>query len=242
MPATMTAPGKAPGSGMTPSSPTDDEYTSVLALERKSVQQFKDADEYLTAMKEDLAEWLNTLYGLKLTVENFFEELENGVVLCEHSNNVQSFILERLRENKGALLKPKPGHKPPDINPEKTVPFRSNAKPGSFQARDNLSNFIEWTHRLGLPDCVLFETGDLVDRKNERNVVLCMLEVARQGARYGMQAPMLVQLEEEIDAELETGEPPPPQPQRITCDLMSLDEMVRTCTTRGIIEAGIPLE
>ena len=45
-----------------------------------------------------------------------------------------------------------------------------------------------------------------------------------------MLAPVLVQLEEEIDAEI-AGEEPPPRPQRqrprITIDMMSLDEMVR---------------
>ena len=168
----MTAPGKAPGSG----SMGDEDSTSVLALERKSVQPYRDQDEYLAAMKEDLAEWLNTLYGHNLTVDNFFDELETGTILCEHANNVQSFILERLKEH-GRILKPRPGHRPLDLDPEKQVAFRSNVKVGSFQCRDNLSNFIEWTHRLGLPDCLLFETEDLVARKNERSVVLCLLEV-----------------------------------------------------------------
>ena len=68
--------------------------------------------------------------------------------------------------------------------------------------------------------------------KNERNVVLCLLEVARRGARYGMLAPRLIQLEEEIDAEIQGKEPPPqvqqvPRPRRMN-DLMSLDEMVST--------------
>ena len=51
-------------------------------------------------------------------------------------------------------------------------------------------------------------------------------QVARRGAKYGMLAPQLIQLEEEIDAEIAGEEPPEPAAQRITCDLMSLDEMV----------------
>merc|ERR1711874_250128 len=47
-----------------------------------------------------------------------------------------------------------------------------------------------------------FETEDLVSQKNEKHVVLTLLEVARRGAKIGMLAPMLVQFEQEIDQEL----------------------------------------
>ena len=76
----------------------------ILSLETKSVQPYKTQDEYLYAMKEDLAEWFNTLYGLDISVENFFEQLETGVALCQHANNVQSFILERLIEEKNGIF------------------------------------------------------------------------------------------------------------------------------------------
>ena len=48
----------------------------------------------------------------------------------------------------------------------------------------------------------MFETEDLVGRKNEKHVVLTLLEVARRGAKLGMLAPMLVQFEQQIDIEL----------------------------------------
>ena len=56
--------------------------------------------------------------------------------------------------------------------------------------------------------------------------MLFRAQVARRGAKYGMLAPQLIQLEEEIDAEIAGEEPPEPAAQRVTCDLMSLDEMV----------------
>ena len=61
--------------------------------------------------------------------------------------------------------------------PEKGVSYRSSVRIGSFQARDNISNFITWCRGLGIDDVVMFETDDLVLRKNERSVVLCLLEV-----------------------------------------------------------------
>ena len=50
-------------------------------------------------------------------------------------------------------------------------------KPGSFFARDNVHNFITWCRLLGIYECLLFETDDLVLRKNEKSFILCLLEV-----------------------------------------------------------------
>ena len=132
------------------------------------------------------------------------------------------------------------------------VAFLPNAKAGTFFARDNVSNFISWCRNsLGIIECLLFETDDLIMRKNERHVILCLLEVARRGAKFGMLAPMLVQMERQIDreiaaenkatngtnnddsddeyADMQQEEPCliyGPQPQIVTNDLKSLDEMV----------------
>lgn len=150
---------------------------------------------------------------------------------------------------------------------------------------------------------MLFETDDLILRKNEKHVIFCLLEVARRGAKFGklkisynkqnyrpscrknsktqssfhvyfysfsgMLAPMLVQMERQIDREIaadnkangvtydfksetlgtmteqrqeydddsddeeDYNEPMlmyGPQPQIITNDLKSLDEMVSNQT------------
>lgn len=148
------------------------------------------------------------------------------------------------------------------------VAFLPNAKAGTFFARDNVSNFISWCRNsLGIIECLLFETDDLIMRKNERHVILCLLEVARRGAKFGMLAPMLVQMERQIDREIaadnkannagnglatrsnghhhhddeedaddedeyaDINQQEPcliygPQPQIVTNDLKSLDEMV----------------
>jgi hypothetical protein len=33
-------------------------------------------------MKEDLAEWFNSMYSLDMNVDNFMTSLETGVLLC----------------------------------------------------------------------------------------------------------------------------------------------------------------
>ena len=124
------------------------------------------------------------------------------------------------------------------------VHFNRQARAGSFFARDNIHNFIRWCNELGVLDCLMFETEDLVSRKNEKHVILCLLEIARRGAKFGMAAPILVQFEQQIDREIardEEGgddsardqEPPAimvygPNQQVVTNDLKSLDEMVST--------------
>ncbi len=71
------------------------------------------------------------------------------------------------------------------VDLHRDVPVKVNAAPGTFQARDNVANFIDWCRRIHIKECLLFETEDLVARKNEINFVLCLLEVARYGAKFG---------------------------------------------------------
>ncbi|UXI14243.1 hypothetical protein NH340_JMT00186 [Sarcoptes scabiei] len=267
-------------------------------LERKSYRPFRSNEEYLIAMKEDLAEWLNTLYDLDLNSENFLSRLENGVILCQHANSVLRKVKEwRIQNNKTikndfpksatnssttiACTLPKTSRNVEtmmmvtsprrssstttsstslipqqsslsSINSSSTgisttssttstasssssqsslwcymgtnetgnacngyvdnvfvvdrrdlVPIKLNATPGTFQARDNVANFIEWCRQINIHQCLLFETEDLVARKNEKSFILCLLEVARYGAKFGVLAPTLVQFEQEIDREIE---------------------------------------
>lgn len=106
------------------------------------------------------------------------------LVLLQHANSVrkyaEQYVLRRQSQGKpsismaGSILKLSP------------VRFLPGAKAGTFFARDNVSNFISWCRRgLGVFECLLFETDDLIMRKNEKHVILCLLEVARRGAKLG---------------------------------------------------------
>ncbi|XP_043095612.1 GAS2-like protein 2 [Puntigrus tetrazona] len=229
------------------------DQSNIQSAASKSIRPFKSSEEYLYAMKEDLAEWLNTLYDLDITADTFMEGLETGCALCRHANNVNRAAHEFKTKHPDAALSLR--------IPGKDVVFQSrNVIPGSFLARDNVSNFIGWCRQeLWIKDVLMFETNDLVERCNEKNLVLCLLEVARRGAKFGMLAPMLIQLEEEIEEEIrdqesltealgETqsppsrtysrkesiGEPDPEllarwqqQQKRVLLDMRNLDELVR---------------
>uniref|UniRef100_A0A8D9EU24 GAS2-like protein 1 n=1 Tax=Cacopsylla melanoneura TaxID=428564 RepID=A0A8D9EU24_9HEMI len=232
---------------------------TATLVETRGLRPFKSSEEYLYAMKEDLAEWLNNLYTeLHMNVANFMDRLDTGVTLCRHANNVRRYAEEHMikRQSQG-----KDSHSIAisvlNFPPVKHLP---GAKPGTFFARDNVSNFISWSRRgLGVIECLLFETDDLIMRKNEKHVILCLLEVARRGAKLGMPAPMLIQLEREIDREIAADKKKlgfndneyydadleddlsdsddeavcAPLPQIVTNDLKSLDEMVRDLVANG---------
>ncbi|TRY81927.1 hypothetical protein DNTS_013390 [Danionella cerebrum] len=229
------------------------DQSNIQSAASKSIRPFKSSEEYLYAMKEDLAEWLNTLYELDISADTFMEGLETGCALCRHANNVNRTACEFKEKYPDAAQSLR--------IPCKDVVFQSrNVTPGSFLARDNVSNFIGWCRQeLWIKDVLMFETNDLVERCNEKNFVLCLLEVARRGAKFGMLAPMLIQLEEEIEEEIRDqenlseaigesmsspertysrkesiGEPDPAllarwreQQKRVLLDMRNLDELVR---------------
>uniref|UniRef100_A0A7M4FUA1 Growth arrest specific 2 like 2 n=1 Tax=Crocodylus porosus TaxID=8502 RepID=A0A7M4FUA1_CROPO len=197
----------------------------------RSIRSYKSSEQYLYAMKEDLAEWLKELYSLDIDVGSFLEVLETGSVLCFHANNVTRVAREFHQDYPGLAHKLQ--------LPRSEVTCNESAQPGTFQARDNVSNFIQWCRKeMDIKEVLMFETEDLVLRKNEKNFVLCLLEVARRASRFGMSAPTLIQMEEEIEEEIrEEMDLPPentplPKPQRKPCDFKNLDQMVQHLVSR----------
>lgn len=181
----------------------------IISIEHKSVQPFRTKNEYMDAMKKDLVEWFNTLYQIGMSEENFFLALETGVVLCKHANELRKYII-KVADSPDAFIPWSRLKKLPIVSlPDNNVKYRENVERKSFQARDNVTNFIQFCRDLGINDVVLFETNDLVERNkehSERLVILCLLEVARRGSKFGMLAPKLIEFEEEIDRELEDGD------------------------------------
>ena len=58
---------------------SDEDPLSLQLVEKRQLRSFSRADEYLYAMKEDLAEWLNMLYPtINVDAENFMDCLQTG--------------------------------------------------------------------------------------------------------------------------------------------------------------------
>jgi hypothetical protein len=82
--------------------------------------------------------------------------------------------------------------------------YRSDARAQTFNARDNVSQFIKWARRVvGVREVLMFESDDLILRKNEKNFLLCLLEIARYGSRFGVSVPAIIKLEDEIEREIQ---------------------------------------
>lgn len=59
---------------------------ATVLLEARPYRPFKSSEEYLYAMREDLAEWMNIMYPeLRINVDNFMDRLDTGVALCKVS-------------------------------------------------------------------------------------------------------------------------------------------------------------
>ena len=149
----------------------------------------------IKVIKEDLAEWLGQLLEIEITSESFLDELDTGVHLCVLARSIQTKGREYLRANEGVEL--------PVPLPMSNVMVNFSAGKESFQARDNASNFITFCKAFGLEDPVMFESDGLVMHKDEKGVVLCLMELARRVGRmpFNMPLPNLIKMELEIDKE-----------------------------------------
>ena len=148
--------------------------------------------EALEVIKGDLCQWLGKTLATDITPPTFLECLEDGVEVCRLAGAVQ-----KAARVSGSSVSSKV---PMD-------PLSCNLKPGwgTFSARDNTSNFISWCRGLGVEEAVIFESEGLVLHKDEKRVILCLLDVARFAERVGIPPPQLVHMEREIESlELES--------------------------------------
>ncbi|XP_001633256.2 GAS2-like protein pickled eggs [Nematostella vectensis] len=173
--------------------------------------------EDLNPLKEDLAEWLSRVLEVEVQADNFMDYLDNGVLLCKLAQLIQKAATEWIKLDKAmSVTLPSLGSR-----------FHQNAKSGTFFARDNAAYFLKWCKGVGIQDSVMFESDGLVLQKQPREVLLCLLDVARFAANFGIDPPNLVKLEKEIDEEIEQEVKPPKKEKKPAKPLAVDDEVFR---------------
>jgi len=132
---------------------------------------------------------------------NYHNKGNNTLNTCNAGNNTSLNHNGSFNDNKRSI------NKNSSVTPFRisSVKCWENAKSASFFARDNVCNFITWCRFLNVREACLFESEDLVLHNNQKNVVLCLLEVARIVCKkYSFPlVPGLVVLEKEIEKEEE---------------------------------------
>ncbi|KAL5010046.1 hypothetical protein ScPMuIL_012351 [Solemya velum] len=138
----------------------------------------------LKPLKEDVVDWLNRTLDIGVTAKTFLDDLETGVYICQLAARVH--IAAKESGNKGI----------PEFKPR----YYSKAKRGTFYARDNTANFIQWCKNLGVKDGCIFESEDLVSHRSEKSVILCLLEVSRIVWKFGIEPPDIVKIQKEMES------------------------------------------
>lgn len=119
----------------------------VFSLQINSKYSDELAAESLEWIKEVTGEPINTSGDM----DNFFEVLKDGVILCKLVNALQPGTIKKVNESKMA-----------------------------FKCMENISAFLEHAKAFGVPVQETFQSVDLWERQNLNSVVICLQSLGRK--------------------------------------------------------------
>ncbi|XP_075973776.1 transgelin calponin-3 [Anticarsia gemmatalis] len=122
--------------------------------------QRKINSKYSEELAQECLEWVHAITGEPVNtsgdMDNFYEVLKDGTLLCKLVNNIQPSMVKKINESKMA-----------------------------FKCMENINAFLEAAKNLGVPAQETFQTVDLWERQNLNSVVICLQSLGRKAGNYG---------------------------------------------------------
>ncbi|XP_041978374.1 myophilin [Aricia agestis] len=122
--------------------------------------QRKINSKYSEELAEECLEWINQIIGEPANtsgdMDNFYEVLKDGTLLCKLANGLQPGTVKKINESKMA-----------------------------FKCMENINAFLEAAKQFGVPAQETFQTVDLWERQNLNSVVICLQSLGRKAHHFG---------------------------------------------------------
>ncbi|XP_011211038.1 PREDICTED: myophilin isoform X2 [Bactrocera latifrons] len=122
--------------------------------------QNKINSKYSEELAQECLEWIKIVTGEPINtagdMDNFFEVLKDGVLLCKLANSLQPGSIKKVNESKMA-----------------------------FKCMENISAFLACAKNFGVPTQETFQSVDLWERQNLNSVVICLQSLGRKAHNYG---------------------------------------------------------
>lgn len=111
--------------------------------------------KYSDELAQECLEWIKEITGEPINtsgdMDNFFEVLKDGVILCKLVNCIEAGSVKKINESKMA-----------------------------FKCMENISAFLASAQKFGVPTQETFQSVDLWERQNLNSVVICIQSLGRK--------------------------------------------------------------
>nr|CAD7438792.1 unnamed protein product [Timema bartmani] len=120
-----------------------------------ALSMFQINSKYSEELAQESLEWIKEITGEDINVDgsmdNFYELLKDGTLLCRLVNLIQPNSVKKINESKMA-----------------------------FKCMENINQFLDVAKNLGVPPQETFQTVDLWERQNLNSVVICLQSLGRK--------------------------------------------------------------
>lgn len=116
--------------------------------------------KYSEELAHESLEWIALVTEENIStagdMDNFYEVLKDGTLLCKLANSIQAGIVKKVNNSTMA-----------------------------FKCMENINAFLEAARQLGVPAQETFQTVDLWERQNLNSVVICLQSLGRKAGNFG---------------------------------------------------------